>query len=116
MSSAVLVQMNGWGSLSQAVTQPRISCSRACTEVAARERFAQQTVGKWRQRFLDLRLDGLSDDPRTGRPASITVDRVERVVVDTLESTVMRINRAEKRRGNLAQRAPGLTPSCLSSR
>jgi transposase len=44
-------------------------------------------VGKWRQRFVDLRLDGLCDDPRPGRPPSIGIEQVEQVVVDTLEST-----------------------------
>jgi transposase len=56
-------------------------------EVAARERVSQPTVGKWRQRFVDLRLDGLCDDPRPGRPPSISIEQVEQVVVDTLEST-----------------------------
>ena len=56
-------------------------------EVAARERVSQPTVGKWRQRFVDLRLDGLCDDPRPGRPPSIGIEQVEQVVVDTLEST-----------------------------
>jgi transposase len=57
------------------------------TEVAAQEQVSQQTVGKWRQRFVDLRLDGLSDDPRPGRPPSIAADQVEQVVVETLESS-----------------------------
>ena len=56
-------------------------------EVAVRERVSQPTVGKWRARFVELRLDGLSDDPRPGRPASITVDQIEDVVVATLEAT-----------------------------
>ena len=56
-------------------------------EVAAREGVSQPTVGKWRQRFVDLRLDGLCDDPRPGRPPSISIEKVEQVVVDTLEST-----------------------------
>ena len=45
-----------------------LGCAEGLTnkEVAARERVTQQTVGKWRQRFVDLRLDGLSDDPRPG--------------------------------------------------
>ena len=56
-------------------------------QVAARERVSAQTVGKWRARFAEFRLDGLSDDPRPGRPASITAEQVEDVVIATLEST-----------------------------
>jgi hypothetical protein len=37
--------------------------------------------------FCELRLDGLSDYPRPGRPASITAEQVEDVVVVTWEST-----------------------------
>ena len=57
------------------------------TEVAARERVAQPTVGKWRRRFVQARCDGLVDDPGPGRPASVTAEQVEDVVVATLEST-----------------------------
>jgi hypothetical protein len=49
-------------------------------EVAAREGVSQPTVGKWRSRFCELRLDGLGDDRRPGRPASITAEQVEDVV------------------------------------
>jgi len=45
------------------------------------------TVGRWRRRFVEHRLEGLSDEPRPGRPPTITVDQVEDVVVATLEST-----------------------------
>ena len=56
-------------------------------EVAAREAVSQPTVGKWRSRFVEARLDGLVDDPRPGRPATVTASQVEDVVVATLEST-----------------------------
>ncbi len=56
-------------------------------EVADRVGVSQPTVGKWRSRFVALRLHGLADDPRPGRPPSITAEEVEDVVVATLEST-----------------------------
>jgi len=54
-------------------------------EVAARVGVHQATVGKWRRRFNERRLDGLVDEPRPGAPRSITDDDVETVVVKTLE-------------------------------
>jgi transposase/transposase-like protein len=79
-------------------------------EVAARERVSQPTVGKWRRRFIESRLDGLLDDPRPGRPASITADQVEDVVVTTLESTPR--NATHWSRASMAQRS-GLSRSTI---
>jgi transposase len=56
------------------------------TAIAADLRVTLPTVGKWRQRFLDKRLDGLTDDPRPGPPRTITDAHVEDVVTRTLES------------------------------
>ena len=58
----------------------------ANSEVARDCGVSAATVGKWRRRFCELRLDGLSDDPRPGRPATITARQVEEVLVATLES------------------------------
>jgi len=55
--------------------------------IAERLDTTRVTVGKWRARFLEMRLDGLLDEPRPGAPRSITDEEVERVVTMTLEST-----------------------------
>ena len=59
----------------------------ANTEVAARLGVTVQTVGKWRQRFVERRLAGLLDEPRPGQPRKITDQHVEDVIVRTLETT-----------------------------
>jgi transposase len=54
-------------------------------DIADRLDINTATVGKWRRRFLDLRLDGLADEPRPGAPRTITDEIVERVITKTLE-------------------------------
>jgi transposase len=56
-------------------------------DIAARLGCNASTVGKWRGRFGALRLDGLHDEPRPGKPRTITDDDVEAVIVKTLEET-----------------------------
>lgn len=56
-------------------------------EVAAQEGVWPQTVCKWRQRFLDQRLEGLTDEPRPGAPRTVTDEQIESVLVATLERT-----------------------------
>lgn len=57
------------------------------TAVARRHRTTNATVGKWRKRFIDSRLEGLYDEPRVGGPRSISDEAVEAVIVQTLETT-----------------------------
>ena len=55
--------------------------------VAAEIGVHEHTVGKWRRRFLKERIDGLSDEPRPGRPRTLTDDQVAEVIERTLETT-----------------------------
>jgi transposase len=55
------------------------------TTVAAEQRVSAATVGRWRRRFVARRLDGLVDEPRPGQPRKITDEKVEAVIVKTLE-------------------------------
>ena len=78
---------------SQALLARRARVVLACAEgldnkaVAKRLRCSLGMVGKWRSRFLAARLEGLSDEPRPGAPRKVSDDQVEKVVIQTLEST-----------------------------
>ena len=54
--------------------------------VAARLGFSLRTVSKWRHRFINDRLEGLLDAPRSGTPRTIDDERIEAIIVKTLES------------------------------
>jgi transposase len=66
-----------------------LRCARggSNTEVAEELGVERGTVAKWRSRFVADRLDGLLDEPRPGRPRTISDEQVEAVIVKTLEST-----------------------------
>ena len=88
----------------------------ACADGADNKTVAEElgcaaaTVGKWRARFVEQRLDGLSDEARPGRPPSVTADQVEDVVVATLESTPA--NATHWTRAKMAERT-GLSKSTI---
>ena len=48
---------------------------------------AANTVGKWRCRFAERRVDGLHDEPRSGAPRKIGDEQIAEVVTRTLEET-----------------------------
>jgi transposase len=58
---------------------------RSSTEIAAELGCTGSPVGRWRGRFARRGLDGLHDEPRPGKPRSISDEQVERVIVKTLE-------------------------------
>ena len=69
----------------------RVSClprpRGSNSEIAQRLGVSRTTVWTWRSRFVEDRLDGLVDEPRPGRPRTVTDAQVEEVIVRTLETT-----------------------------
>jgi transposase len=57
------------------------------TEIGGRLGITRGMAAKWRARFAEHGLDGLTDEPRPGRPRTITDEQVEEVIVRTLERT-----------------------------
>ena len=80
------------GKTSQSLAQ-RARIVLACAEgkintaVAGLVGVGRLTVGKWRSRFQERRLDGLLDKPRSGAPRTASDADVERVLARTLETT-----------------------------
>ena len=80
------------------------------TEIAGRFGSVAVSVRKWRNRFAEHRLDGLTDEPRPGRPRTISDEQVDAVITKTLE--------APRRRDALVDavngREVGLTQTAVS--
>jgi transposase len=78
---------------SQPLLARRARVVLACAEgldnktVARKLRGSLGMVGKWRSRFLEARLEGLYDEPRPGAPRKVSDAQIEKVIIQTLEST-----------------------------
>src|SRR2546429_6064039 len=70
-------------------------------QVAADLGVTSVTVGKWRGRFAEARLDGLADDPRPGRR------KAELVLTDEEREQLTRWSRRGEGSPGLGVRAPG---------
>lgn len=65
-----------------------LECAKGATNIEVGEELGvnRLTVGKWRKRFAEHRLDGLTDERRPGGPRKISDDAIEQVLIKTLES------------------------------
>ena len=55
--------------------------------VASELGYSEHTVGKWRGRFAEHRIEGLSDECSEGRPRTVSDEQVADVIKRTLETT-----------------------------
>lgn len=80
-------------------------------EVARRLHVNEKTVGKWRKRFIERRVEGLLDEPKVGAPRKFGDDEIEKVLVKTLESKPK--GRTHWSTRSMAK-ATGMSPSTVS--
>ena len=59
----------------------------ASKEVAAQLGVHEHTVGKWRRRFAQDRIEGLTDEYRPGRPRTVSDEQVAEAIERTLNTT-----------------------------
>jgi transposase len=79
-------------------------------DICERVGASPNTVGKWRRRFAERRMEGLLDEPRPGAPRQIGDDEVAEIVRLTLEATPRDATHWSLR--SLAK-AVGLAPSTI---
>jgi transposase len=87
------------------------AAGRSSVEIAEELGCTASTVGKWRVRFAERRLDGLHDEPRPGKPRTISDEQVERVIAKTLEEQPTNATHWSTR--SMAQ-ATGMSQSAVS--
>lgn len=81
-------------------------------QVADQVGCGRSTVSKWRARFLADRLDGVQDEPRPGRPRTVTDEQINALIERTLQSKPP--GRDTHWSTRWAARASGLSQSAVS--
>ncbi|WP_255025005.1 IS630 family transposase [Rhodococcus sp. GA1] len=95
LSDAERAELEGWvrRRTSAAGLSARSRIVLACadggsnSEVAQRLGVDRSTVRRWRDRFVEARCDGLLDEPRPGRPRTVSDAKIKDLITATLEST-----------------------------
>lgn len=62
----------------------RYYAGKSSVQIGRELQMGNETVSKWIHRFVDGGLDGLRDEPRSGRPAIYSVEQVSLVVQTAL--------------------------------
>ncbi|MFI9726259.1 IS630 family transposase [Streptomyces sp. NPDC052092] len=65
---------------------PACATGASSKDVAAQLGSTPHAVGRWRKRFVEHRIAGLGDMPRSGGPRTVTDEQVAAVVKRTLET------------------------------
>lgn len=68
-----------------------LACGRGLSneQVAKDLKVTRPTVGKWRKRFIKLRLDGLVDEARPGAPREVSDAKVEDLVTSPPDKAIV---------------------------
>lgn len=66
-----------------------LECAKGHSDSAIAEQLglSNQTIGKWRRRFMTQRMSGLYDAVRPGRPRTIGDEKIAQLLQKTLHST-----------------------------
>ena len=94
LTDAERVELEGWArrrtSAAGLALRSRIVLAAADgesnTDMAVRMNISRNTVKRWRNRFVELRCDGLLDEPRPGRPRVVGDEQIKALITQTLES------------------------------
>lgn len=111
--------LNSWvrASKTPAAEKLRAQIVLACSQgesgasIGARLSVSEQTVSKWRRRFAQYRVAGLSDAPRPGQPRKIDDAKIEEVIRKTLQE---KPENATHWSTTLMAKAVGLYPTAIS--